>query len=62
MRFDRFPFARVAIVGAAILPGLAGVPVHAQAPAPAAAPQTIDGQLHARGLELFIAGNYDVAA
>jgi TolA-binding protein len=57
MRFDQFPAARVAIVGAAILPAIAGTPVSAQAPAPPVQ-QTIDAQLMSRGMELFNAGNF----
>ncbi|MHA3771383.1 tetratricopeptide repeat protein [Verrucomicrobiota bacterium sgz303538] len=62
MRFDRFPFARVVVAGSAILPGLAGTPVLAQAPGAPAVQQTIDGNLLARGLELFNQGNYAEAA
>jgi TolA-binding protein len=52
MSDHRFPFARVVLVGAAVLPGMA----FAQAPQ-----QTLDAMDNARAMELFSAGKYQEA-
>jgi TolA-binding protein len=62
MRFDQSLLVRMVMAGSAILPGATATSLYAQSPAAPAPAQTIDGQLFARGEQLFGASNYAEAA